>query len=127
MGADWSADELTVMQFDDELEIAAPRRDGTFGGYVPIWVVRSGAGIYVRTWYRRDTGWFGRAVRAGMARVRLGEVVVDVIVDDVAADAEPRLAVDDAYRAKYGRFGSAAERMVSAEAAQTTLRLTPRQ
>jgi hypothetical protein len=58
---------------------------------------------------------------------RVPDLEVDVDVDDVGAgNAGLRAGVDAAYRAKYGRYGSASvDRMVTAEAAAATLRLTP--
>ena len=45
---------------------------------------------------------------------------------DCLAGVGLRAAVDAAYRAKYGRYGSASvDRMVTAEAAAATLRLIP--
>ncbi|MDL9946885.1 DUF2255 family protein [Gordonia sp. ABSL11-1] len=127
MSTGWSMDELSALESADELEIATPRPDGTVGRYVPIWVVCSSRHVYVRTWHRRDTGWFGRAARTGDARIRFGEHEIDVIVDDVGSDVDLRPAVDEAYRTKYGRYGSATvDRMVGDDAGRTTLRLTPR-
>lgn len=51
----------------------------------------------------------------------------DVIVQDVGEErTELRAAVVAAYRTKYGRYGgTSVERMVTPDAAATTLRLTP--
>jgi hypothetical protein len=67
----WSPDELERIGRAEELHIAAKRADGTLGREVPIWVVRAGGQVYVRTWYRRDSGWFGHVVGSGRARVRV--------------------------------------------------------
>ncbi len=82
----------------------------------------------MRTWYRRDNGWFGHVVDSARARIRVPGLDVTVTVDDVGNDMAPeaRLGIDAAYRAKYGRYGVATvDRMVTDEAAATTLRLTP--
>ncbi|MCW2497979.1 DUF2255 family protein [Jatrophihabitans sp.] len=121
----WSDDQLERIGAAEELEISTRRADGTLRGWVPIWVVRAGGQVYVRTWQRRDTGWFGRVVRSRQARVRVAGVELDVTVHDVGADAA-RAAVDAAYRTKYGRYGAATvARMVSGDAAAATLRLEP--
>jgi hypothetical protein len=87
-------------------------------------VVCADGQVFVRTWYRRSTGWFGRILRTGRARIRVPGVEVDVHAEDVGAQPSTlRAAVDDAYRGKYG--GSSADRMVGDEAAATTLRLIP--
>jgi hypothetical protein len=74
----------------------------------------------VRTWYRRDSGWFGQALRSGRARIRVPGLEADVTVADIGgAQAD---AVDAAYHAKYG---GGAGSMVTAQATTTTLRLDP--
>jgi hypothetical protein len=118
----WSHDELRLLAAAIEIRVSAPRRDGGPGREVPIWVAVSGAEVFVRTWHRRDTGWYGGAVRTGRARIRVGSTSIDVTVSDLgAANAE---VVDAAYRAKYGDL--AARSMVTSDAAASTLRLTPR-
>ena len=127
MTAAWSADQLELIGRAEELHIAARRADGTLGREVPIWVVRASGQVYVRTWYRRETGWFGRVVDSRRARIRVPGLAADVAIEDVGDDrAELRAGVDAAYRAKYGRYGEATvDRMVTDDAAAATLRLTP--
>lgn len=83
-----------------------------------------GADVYVRTWYRRRTGWFGRAVRAHRAWVEVGGVRREDVVDVGHADTALRRAVDEAYRDKYG--AASAGSMTTDGAAATTLRLVAR-
>jgi hypothetical protein len=125
----WSPDELERIGRAEELHIAANRADGTLGREVPIWVVRAGGQVYVRTWYRRDSGWFGHVVGSGRARIRVPGLEADVAIEDVGGDeGELRASVDAAYRAKYGRYGdTTVERMVTDDAAAATLRLIPQQ
>lgn len=121
----WSSDDLRLLSEARELEIAVRRSDGTLRQWVPIWVVCAGGQTYVRTWYRRETGWFGAAVRSRRARVRVPGLEADVTVEDVGdASAEVTGEVDAAYRAKYG--GGDDGSMVTATAAATTLRLDRR-
>ena len=83
----------------------------------------AGGQVYVRSWHRRDTGWFGQAVRSLRARVHVPGLEADVTVEDIGdASADVTAGVDAAYRAKYG---GGAGSMVTAAAAATTLRLTP--
>jgi hypothetical protein len=126
MTSPWSAGELERIGAAEELRIATRRADGTLRRAVPVWVVHASGRVYVRTWYRRDNGWFGHAVDTRRARISVPGVEADVAVEDVGAQAEPRADVDAAYRAKYGRYGgSSVDRMVTDDAAATTLRLTP--
>jgi hypothetical protein len=84
--------------------------------------VHVGDDVYVRTWYRRDTGWFGLALNTRRASVRVPGVEADVRIEDVGVGPSGlRADVDAAYRDKYGR-GSTGD-MVGDEAAATTLRL----
>jgi len=117
----WTPGDLSLLDAARELEIAV---DGS-RRWVPIWVVCAGGQVYVRTWYRRDTGWFGAAVRTGRARVRVPGLEAEVAIEDLgAASAQATADVDAAYRTKY--TGGGTDAMVTAEAAATTLRLDPR-
>jgi len=129
MTTGWSAEELQRIGRADELQIASQSADGTLPRWVPIWVVSVGQQVYVRTWYRRDNGWFGRVLDSRRALIRVPGLEVDVAVEDVGGDkAELRAAVDAAYRAKYGRYGgTTVDRMETDEAAATTLQLIPDQ
>jgi hypothetical protein len=118
----WTREQLARIDAASELEIAVLRADGTLRPWTPIWVVHVVDDVYVRTWYRRETGWFGHAVRSRRARVRVPGVEVDVRVEDVGVGPSGlRTDVDDAYRHKYG--GGSTGNMVGDEAAATTLRL----
>jgi hypothetical protein len=125
----WSPDELKRIGRAEELRIAAKRADGTLAREVPIWVVLVGGQVYVRTWYRRDSGWFGHVVGSRRARIRIPGLEADVAVEDVGGDdGELRASVDAAYRDKYGRYGeTTVERMVTDDAAAATLRLVHQQ
>jgi hypothetical protein len=127
MTATWTPEQLQRIDGSDELEIASRGGDGTLRPFVPIWVVRVDDQVYVRTWHRRATGWFGRVLDARRARVRVPGLEADVVVEDVGAGpGELRSQVDAAYRAKYGRYGDGTVgQMVADEAVAATLRLTP--
>ena len=126
MPGTWSAEELARISSADELQIAVRRRDESLRRWVPIWVVCVGDQVYVRTWYRRDNGWFGQVLGSRRAQVRVPGVAAAVAVLDVADDAELRPGVDAAYRTKYGRYGrTTVDRMVNDDAAATTLLLSP--
>lgn len=121
---DWTANELDTISRSAELEIATRRADGTLRRWLPIWAVCADGQVFVRTWQRRDTGWFGHVLSEQRARVRVPGLEVDVTVEDVGRDGR-RHAVDAAYRAKYGRTGAPVDRMVGDDAAAATLLLVP--
>lgn len=121
----WTPEELQRLNAALELEIASRRDDGTSRSWVPIWAVTVGDQVYVRTWYRRDTGWFGHVLASRRGRIRIPGLEADVAVADVGSGTPAlRAAVDAAYRAKYGAAGGT-ERMVTDKAAAATLRLSP--
>lgn len=125
MSEPWPRGTLLAVERSPELEIAARRTDGRLLRFTPVWVVCCDDRVFVRTWYRRDTGWYGHAVASRGARVRVETAEFDVSVTAVGAtDTALRGAVDEAYRAKYGRSGSV-ERMIGSDAASTTLLLEP--
>ena len=120
----WSPDDLARIGSARELQIAVKRDDGTLRRWVPVWTVVAGDQVYVRTWYRRGTGWFGHALRSRRARIRVPGLEADVAVDDVGqGTTRLREDIDAAYRAKYGNSSSTTS-MVTPEAAATSLRLT---
>lgn len=96
MTATWTAEELERIGAAEELQMAplgvdrAPRRP------VPIWVVRAGADLYLRSWRGTAAGWFRAAQASHAARVREGGVERDV--DLVEASDDVNDAVDAAYR-----------------------------
>ena len=116
----WTAEELALVDVAVELEMAAHRPDGSLRPATPIWVVCAEGQVYVRSWYRRDTGWFGAVLRSRRARVTVPGLTAEVVVEDVGAAAP---GVDAAYRGKYGHDGAGS--MVTDAAAATTLRLVP--
>lgn len=120
----WTSAELARIAAAPELEIAVQRTDGTLLRPRPIWVVVADGDVLVRTWHRRDTGWYGRVLASHRARIDVPGLEAEVVVEDLgAASSSVRAAVDGAYVAKYGSAGATS--MVSAEAAATTLLLAP--
>ena len=54
--ASWTAEELDRIGRAEELEIAPRRRDGLLHRPLPIWVVRVGDGLFIRSWRGDDGG-----------------------------------------------------------------------
>lgn len=122
----WTHPELDTIASATELTISTRRMDGTLRPPVPVWVVRAGDEIFIRSWKGPDGTWFRHASTHGTARISAGAVERDVTVTVTGTTA--RAAIDQAYRAKYGRYGSAYVAPMTADtAAQTTMRLTPAQ
>ncbi|MFE2318839.1 DUF2255 family protein [Streptomyces sp. NPDC059441] len=120
----WTSDELNLIGGANELEMAPLRPDGTLREPVPIWVVRDGDDLYVRSFRGADGGWWRTARANHGGHVRSGGIDKDVTFVEVA-DSEINDRIDTAYRTKYGRFGGAhVNPMVAAR--PTTLKLVPR-
>jgi hypothetical protein len=123
--AGWTADELDAIGQADELEVAPARFDGTLRRPTPIWVVRVGDDLYVRSYRGREGRWFRAAQATHRGHISAGGVEKDVRfveTDDQATDE----AVDREYSAKYGRYSARyVDSMVAAEARTTTIRLVP--
>ena len=120
----WTSDELARIGEGDELTVAPLRADGRPGRAVPIWVVRVGDELYVRSWRGEAGAWYRAAKARGAGRISSGGVKRDVAFAD--ADEAVNDEVDAAYRAKYARYPSYVEPMVTAQAQATTLKLVPR-
>jgi hypothetical protein len=120
----WSGEQLDRIGQSGELQIASRDTDGALRKWVSIWVVCVDDAVYVRTWYRRTTGWFGDVLELHQARIRVPGLEVDVLITDVG-EGPPRVrsSVDAAYSTKYGPSGH--QSMVTADAAASTLRLDP--
>jgi hypothetical protein len=118
-------DELARIGAADELRIAPRRANGTLRRPLPIWVVRVGDELYVRSWRGDDGSWYRAAQTSGEGHVSAGGVERDVAY--VPAGEEVNDAVDDAYRQKYGRYTGYIEPRIAPQARATTLRLVPRE
>ena len=121
----WTDDELKRIGGATELRIGSRRPDGSLRPFIPIWVVRSGDDVYVRSAYGWDNPWFQRALRSGEGRIRAGGVERDVSFEQPGPEVAEDLHA--AYHAKYDRYGPRmVGTVVSPEAARATLRLVPR-
>jgi hypothetical protein len=120
----WTPEELDRFELVDEVQIAPLRNDGTPRKPVPVWVVRDRDDVYVRSYRGPDGAWYRAARASGRGRISRAGVDSDVAFAE-ATDAEINDRIDAAYRAKYGRYGSAyIDPMLAAR--ETTLRLVPR-
>ncbi len=123
MTAGWTAEELERIDAAEELEIAPLGADRAPRRAVPVWVVRAGTDLYVRSWRGSAGGWFRAAQASHRARIRVAGVERDVALVEAGEDVND--AVDAAYRDKYGRYPRYLEPMVRLQSRATTLRLVP--
>ena len=85
---------------------------------MPIWIVRVGDRLYIRSYRGAGARWFRRVSQGHAARIGGRDV-------ELVASHEEDDAIDDAYRAKYGH-SVYADAMVAEEARATTLLVSPR-
>lgn len=118
----WTRQDLRAIGGASEIRIATLREDGTTRSALPIWVVRVGDGLFVRSYHGPGGSWFRQATAHPHARISGGgrDITVRLVPDGDTARGD----VDQAYRVKYGRGGFGAA-MTTAAAAGTTLRLEP--
>uniref|UniRef100_A0A7C1FF66 DUF2255 family protein n=1 Tax=Caldilinea aerophila TaxID=133453 RepID=A0A7C1FF66_9CHLR len=119
----WTSEELDKIGNAEELEIAPRRPDGRLRKPLPIWVVRVGDGLYVRSYRGRAGAWYRAAQTTRTGRIWAGGVEKDVIFVE---EADPALndQIDAAYRVKYSRSQYMAS-MVTPKVRATTLELIP--
>jgi hypothetical protein len=121
----WTSEELTRIGTAEELELASLRRDGSLRSPVPMWVVRYGDSLYVRSVQGRTAAWFRGTQVRHEGHTQAGGVDKDVTFVDADHDIDDEL--DAVYRAKYRRYGaSMISYIVSPEARSATIELVPR-
>ena len=122
----WTDDQLHRVGAAEELTIQPARADGTLRTPIPIWVVRDGDDLYVRSYKGDGSAWYRAAAARPQGHVSAGGVDADVTFTAVP-DTDVNDRIDAAYRAKYQRYGAAyVDPMVAPTARAATLRLLPR-
>jgi hypothetical protein len=123
----WTSDELSKIGSAEELEIASLRQDGTLRNPLPIWVIRIGDDLYIRSVNGRTSGWFRGTQVRHEGRITAGGVAKDVSFVDVDAADDIHDQIDDAYRTKYRRYAAnIVNTTVTSEARSATIKLVPR-
>ncbi len=124
MTTTWTGDELSRIGQTDELEIAPARGDGARHAPLPVWFVRDGEDLFIRSFHGTQGIWYRAAATSHQGRVSGGGVAKDVTfveTDDPGVNDR----IDAAYRSKYGHFDPRyVEPLVAARG--TTLKLVPR-
>lgn len=122
----WATTELARIAAADELEIQPRRADGTLRRPTPIWVVRDGDNLYVRSYRSAEGTWYRATQTHHEGHIHSGGIDKDVsFVDET--DPAVNARIDTAYRTKYQRYGDTyINPMVAPDARATTLKLIPR-
>ena len=123
--ATWASAELKKIGAEEEVEIAARRRDGALRTPVTVWIVRHGDDLYVRSVNGAAGAWYRGAQEGREGRIEGAGVVKDVAF----VDADPAVGdqLDAAYRAKYPRYaGRILDSILTHKARAATLKVVPR-
>ncbi|WP_084361324.1 DUF2255 family protein [Herbiconiux solani] len=121
--AEWAEAELDEIANTEELRISSPKQDGSMGRPVPIWVVRLGQRLYVRSADGPHSGWFARANAALSSTVTAGSVEREVTLEHPTVSEEE---ISEAYRKKYAISGAAwIANLMTPLASSTTRALIP--
>ncbi|WP_327707789.1 DUF2255 family protein [Streptomyces sp. NBC_00464] len=121
---DWNGTDLEKIAAAEELDLASERANGTLRDPVTMWVVRSGAQLYVRSVKGTDGPWYRGTQSRHQGRVQAAGVHRNVTFHP--ADAGEYPGVDAAYREKYGHCTSIVEHVLTDRSRASTLRLEPR-
>lgn len=113
----WSADDLALLADRPSLVLAIGDevQDG-----VEVGMVLADGQLYVRAYKGPRSRWYQASRRHGRGRIRIGEVVRDVILH--TGDPGPVEQIDEAFVAKYGP--AAAGLVASVAAREATIRIT---
>ncbi len=121
----WTCDQLDKIAAADELNIATHKTDGTLRQPIPIWVVRHGDALYVRSYRGEGAAWYRSTRSEARGHIWAGGVDADVGFTHVTNE-EVNAEIDAAYREKYARYGPRfLDPMTTATARDTTLKLVP--
>ena len=121
----WTSDELEKIATAEELEVASLRADGTLRKPTPIWVVRIGDELYVRSVNGPTSAWFRGTQVRHEGRIWAGGVEKDVTF--VNAEASLTDQIDAVYRAKYSHYPTQyVDHVTSPVARSATIKIVPR-
>jgi hypothetical protein len=123
---EWTSEELSKIEFAEELTIAPRRGNGTLRMPVTIWVVRHGNQLYVRSVNGAQGAWFRGTQTQQVGQIRAGGVTKDVKFVSIDPADQVGNEIDAAYRAKYRRYpASIVNSVLTPEARAATLELVP--
>jgi hypothetical protein len=118
----WHGDQLNRIAGSEELQITTTRPNGTQRRWTPIWVVRVGDDLYIRSAGGRGSDWYRHATQHNSAHVRAGGIETDVMLQ-LTEDPAVNVQISAAYQAKYGNQPNLVAMFLKTPAMETTLRL----
>jgi hypothetical protein len=115
--------ELQHLADAEEITIGFLRPDGSTGS-TPVWIVRTGDDIFVRSMHGQRGGWY-RRLRANPDGMVTDEAHTHLVRAEPVADERTKEEVTRAYSTKYGD-SPYVRPLLTEEASGATLRLEPR-
>lgn len=124
MSSTWPKEELQKIAQTDDLHISPFREDGkTYGTPTWIWSVVVDGALYVRSYNGRNGRWYQAAIKQKAGRIAAAGMTKDVSFEPVSGSIND--SIDAAYRSKYAS-SPYLKPMISAQARDATVRVTPR-
>lgn len=125
----WASTDLAAIDGADEIQVSTRRADGTLRTSRIVWAVRKGDSFYVRSVNGPAAGWYRGVQSRHAGAVTVGTLDRHVTFVEVGEHAGDDTGLDDtldeAYRAKYGRWSAPVKRITAQPARETTLRIDP--
>jgi hypothetical protein len=122
MTVGWKPTTLSEIADQEEIRIGSERTGGGYNRWTPIWVVRVGDDLYVRSGFGTNGFWYRHATES-QAYVNAAGTLYKVSLI-LQTDPVTIAAVDKAYRQKYSA-DSSLPLLLSDRARSTTSRLIP--
>lgn len=124
----WTNEELDKIGNSDELQIVTFREDGIQYKPVPIWVVRVGDDLYIRSYRGKDGMWYRHIQNRKEGQISSGGITKSVTFIEAYNDDGLNNKIDVAYRTKYQKYSNAyIDPMITSQARSTTIKISPRE
>jgi hypothetical protein len=122
MTVGWKPGTLSEIAGQDEIRISSERVGGGYNRWTPIWIVRIGDNLYVRSGFGANGFWYRHATQSQAFISAAGALYkVSLILD---TDPASIAAVDKAYQQKYS-VDPSLPLLLTDQARSTTSRLFP--
>ena len=119
----WTSADARAISAPQEVQVVTQRRDGSLHRPMTIWIVGDGNRVFIRSTNGRTAHWFRRAIATGTGQIVAAGSAHPVTFTE-AAETD-LLAVDVAYRQKYGRYASIVDHLIEDDPRSATLQVHP--
>jgi hypothetical protein len=119
----WSPADARAIATPEEIQLITRRQDDTLRKPRTIWIVSDGDRVFIRSTNGRTADWFRAAITTGNGQIIAGGTTYDVAFRETEDGDLAR--VDEAYRAKYGRYASIVDHLEQAGPRAATLDVHP--